>query len=163
MNIYICASFCYEDKVKTSERKYLIEKTVDRIKKFIPDLYSTYYLPHQLTIPNAWDISLEEWSRAVYEHDMEALDAADLVIFISFGKENNAGSAWELGYVHGFNTHEPDPKCRFPKKVICIKMTNEPESLMITNSVDTVITEAEIETYDWCNLPAYKTKMEKIS
>jgi nucleoside 2-deoxyribosyltransferase len=160
MKIYIAASFCYEDKAKTSERKYLIEKITSRLQRTIPGFYDNeYYLPHQLTIPNAWDISLEEWSNAVYQHDIEALNNAHLVIFISFGKENNAGSAWEVGYVCGINTHSN----HFKKPIVCIKMTDEPESLMITNSVDAIISEAEIETYDWDNLPAYKTKMEKIS
>ena len=47
MNIYIAASFCYEDKDKTSYRKDLIEKTVKRIKK---KLKGNYYIPHQLKI-----------------------------------------------------------------------------------------------------------------
>ena len=50
MNVYICASFCYEDKKKTSERKYVIEKTVERIKEKL-GVEHRYYLPHQLTIP----------------------------------------------------------------------------------------------------------------
>jgi len=156
-NIYIAASFAYEDKAKTSQKKDLIEKTVKRIKKY---LKGNYYLPHQLKIPNAWDISLEEWSRAVYEHDIEALENANIVIFLSFGKENNAGSAWEMGYVHGFNMHE---QVHFTKTVIVIKMTDEPESLMISNSVDRIITSTEIETYDWNTFPKYKTKLEKLS
>ena len=168
MNIYIAASFCYEDKKKTSERKYLIEKTVKRVQRFLPGDYHSYYLPHQLTIPNAWDISLEEWAKAVYEADRCMLDKADLVIFISFGKENNAGSAWEIGYAVGqkaFVTDEGFPweETFRNRKIICIKMTEEPESLMITNSVDAIISEAEIEDYNWSRLPKYRTKMEKIS
>jgi nucleoside 2-deoxyribosyltransferase len=157
MSVYIAASFAYEDKAKTSQRKDLIEKTVKKIKRHLKD---NYYLPHQLKIPNAWDISLEEWSKAVYDHDIEALENADIVIFLSFGKENNAGSAWELGYVHGFNMHE---QVHFPKTVIVVKMTDEPESLMISNSVDRIITEAEIDTYDWKMLPKYKTNLGKLS
>lgn len=168
MKIYIAASFCYEDRAKTSERKYIIEKTVERLKKVLP---GDYYLPHQLTIPNAWDISLEEWAKAVYDHDIQELDNAEVVIFLSFGKENNAGSAWEVGYTIGQRTVDPEyynPNCQFRRalenrKVICIKMTDEPESLMITNSVDAIIHESEIESYDWENFPAYKTRMEKIS
>ncbi len=162
MNIYIAASFAYEDKAKTSQRKDLIEKTVKRIKKF---LKGDYYLPHQLKIPNAWDISLEEWSKAVYTHDIEALNDADLIIFLSFGKENNAGSVWEVGYVIGQNymwgyTRDDAPD---QKKIICIKMTDEPESLMISNSVDRIIMSNEIETYDWKTFPKYKTVLNKLS
>ena len=157
MNIYIAASFCYEDKDKTSKRKYLIEQTVKRIQK---KLKGNYYIPHKLTIPNAWDISLEEWSNAVYQHDMEALNKADVVIFLSFGKENNAGSVWEIGYVAGKNSMVLSFD---EQKIIMIKMTDEIESLMVTNSVHTIISEKEIETYDWANRPNYKTVLSKIS
>lgn len=157
MNIYIAASFCYEDKDKTSQRKYLIEQTVKRIQK---KLKGNYYIPHKLTIPNAWDISLEEWSNAVYQHDMEALNNANLVIFLSFGKENNAGSVWEVGYVAGHNSMVLSFD---EKKIIMIKMTDEIESLMVTNSVHAIISEKDIENYDWINRPVYKTTLSKIS
>lgn len=155
MKIYVAASFAYEDKAKTSQRKDMIEKMVERIKKCLD---GDYYLPHQLKIPNAWDISLEEWSRAVYEHDVKALNEADLIIFLSFGKENNAGSVWEVGYIIGRNTRASDQQ-----KVVLVKMTDEPESLMLTNSIDRIIDQSEIETYDWATLPSYKTKLEKLS
>lgn len=157
MKIYIAASFAYEDKAKTSQKKDLIEKTVKRIKKF---LKGDYYLPHQLKIPNAWDMSLEDWSKAVYLHDIEALHDADLIIFLSFGKENNAGSAWEVGYIVGRNTQVSSFD---EQKLILVKMTDEPESLMISNSIDRIIMSNEIETYDWKTLPEYKTNLEKLS
>ena len=159
MYIYIAASFCYEDKKKTSERKYLIEKTVERLKKVIPG-NNNYYIPHQLTIPNAWDISMEEWARAVYTHDMTKLDEADLVIFLSFGKENNAGSVWEVGYVCGKNAMVLSFD---EQKLVMIKMSNEIESLMLTNSIERIINEKEIETYDWTKFPRYKTHLDKLS
>lgn len=156
MRIYVAASFCYEDRAKTAERKALIEKIVSRISAYLP---GEYYLPHQLTIPNAWDISLEEWAKAVYDRDMQALNKADMVIFISFGKENNAGAVWEIGYVTGQNSMRSYRQTR----IICVKMTDEPESLMVANSIDTIIKASEIEAYDWVHMPKYKTKMEKLS
>ena len=164
MNIYIAASFCYEDKKKTSERKYLIEKTVERLKKVIPG-DNKYYIPHQLTIPNAWDISMEDWAYAVYNHDMIALDRSDMVIFLSFGKENNAGSVWEVGYICGKNHYMDQVEDYYHRhhELIMIKMTNEIESLMLTNSIKTIISEKEIETYDWVSKPWYKTQLEKLS
>ena len=163
MNIYIAASFCYEDKDKTSQRKYLIEQTVKRIQK---KLKGNYYIPHKLTIPNAWDISLEEWSNAVYQHDMAALNSADIIIFLSFGKENNAGSVWEVGYIYGRNYNISTIRGNtnpYSQQIIMIKMTDEIESLMLTNSVNAIISEKEIESYDWVNRPSYKTALSKIS
>jgi len=168
--VYIAASFAYEDKAKTSKRKYLIEKTVKRIKDTIssltknsPDEY-LFYIPHQLKIPNAWDMSLEAWSEKVYHEDFIHLVDSDIVIFLSFGKENNAGSVFEVGYVCGsndifkFSNREKDMK-----KLVVVKMTDEPESLMITNSCDTIISEKDIESYDWINLPEFRTILEKLS
>ena len=155
MNVYVAASFAYEDKAKTSQKKDLIEKTVEKIKKH---LKANFYLPHQLKIPNAWDISLEEWSRKVYEQDLKALKNADVVLFLSFGKENNAGSVWEVGYTIGRNesTHVNIP-------VICVSMTSDPESLMFNNSVWAMLKESEIDTYNWSTLPKYKTKLDRLS
>ena len=149
--IYVAASFAYEDKAKTEERKKQIEEVVERIKKLLGNDF-IWYLPHQFKVENAWDISLEEWSRKVYEHDIETLNKADLIIFISFGKENNAGAVWEIGY-----------SVAKEKKIICIKMTDESESLMISNSVNTIIKKEEIESYDWISLPDYKTTLNKLS
>jgi len=157
MKIYVAASFAYEDKAKTSERKYLIEKTVERIQKFLP---GDYYLPHQLKIPNAWDMSLKDWSKAVYEHDIKALRHAELIIFLSFGKENNAGSVWEVGYVFGRNTQV---SYIYEQKLILVRMTNESESLMLTNSIERIIDQSEIEAYNWKTLPKYKTTLNRLS
>ena len=163
MNIYVAASFAYEDRAKTEERKKQIEEVVNKIKSYID---AEWYLPYNLKIPNAWDISLEEWSQKVYEEDLKALNNADTIIFISYGKGNNAGAVWEIGYTVGYNQWcmmSNVPYYLLQKKIICIKMTDEFESLMVTQSVDTIITEKEIESYDWKNLPRYKTKLCKIS
>ena len=149
--IYVAASFAYEDKDKTNQRKNEIEEVVRQIQSIVGEEVN-WYLPHQLKIENAWDISLEEWSQKVFEHDLQALLEADLVIFISYGKENNAGAVWEVGYATAKGI-----------KTIVVKMTKEVESLMITQSVHSIITKEEIINYDWVNLPKYKTKLEKLS
>ena len=89
---------------------------------------------------------------SVYTHDRDAIDNAGLVIFISYGKENNAGSVWEVGYAVAKGI-----------PVVMIKMTEEVESLMLYGSVTAIIMENEIESYDWKNIPAYKTKLAKLS
>ena len=162
--IYVCASFAYESKRKTNERKKLIESTIERIKKLLP---GEYYLPHKLKIPNAWDMSLEDWSNLVYEHDLNELKYSDVVIFLSFGKGNNDGSAWEMGWLAGYKNlydmAEEHINDYIPKEVIVIKMNNEPESIMIYNSVDAVIFEKDIETYKWYKFPKVKATLNKLS
>ena len=146
-NVYVAASFAYEDREKTNKRKSEIEEVVSKI-----NLKTNFYLPHQLKIENAWDISLEEWSRKVFEEDLKALNESDLVIFISYGKENNSGSVWEVGYAY-----------RKQIPIVMIKMTDGAESLMITNSVRAIIQREDISTYDFTTLPEYKTTLDKIS
>ena len=167
MKIYVAASFAYADRSKTEERKKQIQKVVNQIKPLLPFLNVEWYLPQELEIPNAWDISLEEWSEKVYRFDVEQLTTSEIVLFISFGKENNAGAVWEMGYAIGYNHWvENLPLLLAPfsrKKIICIKMTDEAESLMVSQSADIIITKEEIETYDWVNMPYYKTRLDKLS
>lgn len=151
IQIYTAASFAYADRGKTESRKEDIERVVNKVKQTL-NYPNAFYLPHQLKIPNAWDISLEEWARKVYEHDIKALDAADLVLFISYGKENNSGSVWECGYAYAKNI-----------PVVVIKMTDDTESLMISNTARAIIREEDINSYDFINLPAIKTELNKLS
>ena len=149
MNIYVAASFAYEDKTKTEERKLIIEGLVSRMKQHLP---GDYFLPHQMKIKNAWDYSLAEWGSKVFEEDIKHLDAADIVLFISFGKENNAGAAWEVGYAAAKG-----------KKIIVIKVTEGVESLMITNSAYIMIRPHEIDLIDWDYFPRHVTAIDKLS
>ena len=149
MLTYVAASFAYADRDKTESRKIEIEKITKEVRKY---LNSDFYLPHKLTIPNAWDISLEEWANQVFECDIAALGQADLVIFISYGKENNAGAVWEVGYAYAKNI-----------PIVMIKMTDETESLMVTSSSRAIITKEEIASYDFKTLPRYITTVNKIS
>lgn len=147
--VYIAASFAYADRNKTESRKADIERVVSEIKD---KLNASFYLPHQLKIENAWDMSLEAWARKVFEHDYDNLNSADLVIFISYGKENNSGSVWECGYAYAKNI-----------PVVVIKMTDDTESLMISNTARAIIREEDISNYDFINLPEHKTDLDKLS
>ena len=148
--IYVAASFAYADKHKSEQRKKEIEEVVDSIRQ-LNDSF-VFFLPHQLHIPNAWNMDLKEWSTMVYENDIKGLEESDVVLFISYGKENNAGSIWEAGYAFAKN-----------KPVIMVKMTEEVESLMIFGSARAIIMRGEIQSYDWNNLPAYITPLNKLS
>lgn len=147
---YVAASFAYKDREKTEDRK----KNIDRIVDYLQGLNSadSFFIPHHLQIPHAWDLSLEEWAKKVFEHDFKALDEADIVLFISWGKENNSGSVWETGYAYAKG-----------KPVIVIKMNNDVESLMITNTARAFLKEDDIWNYDWVGLPTQKIMLTEIS
>ena len=149
MKVYVAASFAYKDRNKTEARKADIEYIVNRVKQ---KLNADFYIPHQLKIENAWDMSLEAWAKKVYEHDINVLYSADLVLFISYGKENNSGSVWECGYAYAKGI-----------PVVVVKMTEDIESLMISNTARAIIRANEIEDYDFSKLPRYKTALPELS
>lgn len=149
--IYVAASFSYQDEEKTNQRKKEILEVVERIKRTSKQNFD-WFLPQQLVINHAWDLSLEEWSYAVYQKDIDGLNDADIVLFISYGKENNSGSVWECGYAFAKNI-----------PVIVIKMTNDVESIMVFGSAKAILMYDEIDSYDWETLPRYKTKLHKLS
>lgn len=143
-HIYLAASFACDSREETEKRKQAIEQMVALLQNAIRD--ATWYVPHQLVIPNAWDMTMGEWARAVYDADIAELDKADLVIFLSFGKCNNAGSAWECGYAQGSG-----------KPVIMIRMTDNTESVMLYGSAWAILDKHQATGYDWDELPRFIT------
>lgn len=77
------------------------------------------YCPFELQIPNAWDLSPEEWSQKVFETDIAAIQECDYFYMISMGRLSSAGSNFEQGYVYALN-----------KPIFVFQITNEPTSLM---------------------------------
>lgn len=77
------------------------------------------YCPFELQIPDAWEMSQELWAQKVFQADIEAIDAADIVVFMSPGRESTAGTNWEQGYAYAKG-----------KRCIVFQYTNNPTSLM---------------------------------
>jgi len=77
------------------------------------------YCPFELQIENAWDYTQEEWSKIVFDKDIEAIDKADIVILISIGRKSTAGTNWEQGYAYAKG-----------KRVYVFQITDKPTSLM---------------------------------
>ena len=145
MNIYIAASFACDSREETERRKQAIKKMTNRLRGLMPPT-ANFYVPHELQILHAWEMTMTDWATAVYEADMAALTKADVVIFLSFGKNNNAGSAWECGFASGRGI-----------PVVMIRMTNSTESVMLFGSARAIIDEDAVERYEWWSLPHYIT------
>ena len=77
------------------------------------------YCPFELKIPNAWDISQEEWAEKVFKEDIKNLNSADVFIMISVGRESTAGTNWEQGYAFALD-----------KWIYVFQITDKPTSLM---------------------------------
>ena len=83
------------------------------------------YCPFELKIPNAWDISQEEWAEKVFKEDIRNLNSADVFIMISVGRESTAGTNWEQGYAFALD-----------KWIYVFQITDKPTSLMTYCSSD---------------------------
>lgn len=59
---------------------------------------STFYDPMQMKVPNAWCMDSETWAHCVFSIDVHELDAANVVVFLDYGRECTFGTAWEVGY-----------------------------------------------------------------
>lgn len=56
--------------------------------------------PQELTIPNAWGMSNDEWAHKVFMADIDAIDKCDEVWAINWGLYSDTGTAWECGYAY---------------------------------------------------------------
>lgn len=59
------------------------------------------YAPIEHEVPNAWDISNEEWGRKVFLEDLGAIRDCDEVWVLNFGMYSDSGTAWECGFAYG--------------------------------------------------------------
>ena len=115
MKIYLAGSCA-------PEQRNLMVTIAKYIRQTLEDFClnnNAVFCPFELNIPNAWDMSQEEWSKRVFEADRAAIDNCDLFLMISQGRISSAGTNWEQGYAYGID-----------KKTAVIQITDEPTSLM---------------------------------
>ena len=109
------------------------------------------YCPVMHKIHNAWDYPNPEWGLMVFQSDINAINDADIVVMLSYGRMSTAGANWEAGYAFGIG-----------KKVIIVEMTNEIMSLMVANGrYATVKGLEELRNYDWDKMPKTRTDTEQ--
>ena len=89
--IYL-ASPWFNDKERVMYRGIL-----DKMRKEGHEVYA----PIEHEVPNAWEISNEEWARAVFNADVEAIRNCDEVWVLNFGMYSDSGTAWECGFAYG--------------------------------------------------------------
>lgn len=58
-------------------------------------------LPLEHKFENAYNMPNDEWGKAVFDYDIKAINAADFVICLSYGRNSTAGTNWEAGYAYG--------------------------------------------------------------
>ena len=107
-------------------------------------------LPLEHKFPNAYDMSNPDWGRAVFEYDIQAIQSADFVVCLSYGRQSTAGTNWEAGYAHGIG-----------KPVLVVEMPGvKLMSLMLMNGCHAVFRSIEeLKKYD-LNIPVRVMDME---
>ena len=83
-------------------------ETKSKIDSYVADfrrLGHDVYVPQEHTVPNAWDMSQEDWAREVFKMDVAAIQECDMVFVVYDGLYSDSGTAWEIGYAyaHGKN------------------------------------------------------------
>lgn len=99
----------------SSEQRTLMQK----IAKTLRENGWEVYCPFEMKIPNAWDMSQEDWAEKVFEKDKEYLDKADVFLMISPGRFSSAGTNFEQGYMYALG-----------KRIIVMQFTDAHTSLM---------------------------------
>lgn len=90
MNIYIASPLFHKWE----------QRNVKDIEKWLKTIFRdvTIYCPQDFQVPNAWELPNYVWAKKIFEEDHKQLDAADLVVCISYGYKSDDGAAWETGY-----------------------------------------------------------------
>jgi len=112
------------------------------------------YVPMELKIENAWDLPNSVWGKQVFEHDLQAINEAELVVVSSFDSSDHfggSGTTWEHGYAYGIN-----------KKIVVVHFEEQGTSLMIANSCNTSVRNIDdFEKLDLNNLQDNYCDMEQ--
>lgn len=140
MKIYIASPMSLDKREKT-------EKAVAMLRKRGFSVYS----PVEHKIPNDWDYPNTEWGLMVFQSDIDAIQNADIVVVLSYGRMSTAGANWEAGFSFGIG-----------KRVIVVEMTDEVMSLMVANGRYATVRGLEgLENYDWETMPKSRTNTEQ--
>ena len=102
------------------------------------------YLPLEHKIENAWDLPNFEWGNAVFQADIQAINRADTVVVLSYGRIASAGTSWEAGYAFGIG-----------KRVLIVEMPGvDLMSLMVANGRYATLKGLDgIQQYDFIRMP----------
>lgn len=90
MKIYMAGAFF------RPETKARIDSYAARARRLGYDVY----VPQEHTVPNAWDMSQEDWAREVFKMDIAAIQDCDILFAVYDGLYSDSGTAWEIGYAY---------------------------------------------------------------
>ena len=82
----------------------------------------------------------QEWSRATFELDRDAIDRSSIVLAVYHGNYSDTGTAWECGYAYAKG------------KPVVVVHAGDSSNLMIHESAIANISIEELKTYDFQKL-----------
>ena len=80
----------------TAEQKKRIASLAEVLRR---EGYAVF-VPMEHEIDNAWDMPQNEWSRKVFDADIEAIRNSTAIVAIYNGLYSDSGTAFEMGYAH---------------------------------------------------------------
>lgn len=98
---------------------------VKNAAKWLRDLGNEVYVPMEHQIENAWDYPNPEWAKRVFDEDVKAIKACEVVYCIYYGLYSDSGTAWECGFAYALG-----------KPVYLIDRANSEVSLMVVNGAE---------------------------
>lgn len=90
-DIYLAAPFFNEKEIEI----------YDRVIHLLRSMKLKVFVPREHEIPNAWELSNQEWAKQVFFADAVALSCSKRVVALNFGMYSDSGTAWEMGYALG--------------------------------------------------------------
>ena len=100
------------------------------------------YVPQEHTIEGAWEMSNENWAKAVFEDDVTAIENCDVVVALNFGMYSDSGTAWECGYARALGTAVVQVLCGEP---------NTAYSMMMISSASKVVPFENVGIFNKCS------------
>lgn len=95
MKVYLAGAFF------RPETKSKIDSLVEQMRGHGYDVF----VPQEHTVPNAWEMSQEDWAKAVFKMDIAAIQDCDMVYAVYDGLYSDSGTAWEIGYAYALGKH----------------------------------------------------------
>lgn len=93
------------------------------------------HVPQEHEVENAWDYSNADWAKRVFEMDVEAIHASDVVMVLNFGMYSDSGTAWEAGYAAAFGKPVIQVLCGFENATYSLMMINGANKIIFAENV----------------------------
>lgn len=131
---------------------------IGKARKILEGKGMEVYVPLDHVIPNAWDYPNSEWGLMVFTNDVSAINSADAVVVLSFGRAHvTSGTAWECGYAFARG-----------KRIVLVEIDtgdtggNFVMSLMLANGRYASVSGLEgLREYDFHTMPKSRTYTEQ--